>query len=69
MRMTTIAILVLTLGAAPASAQQVDPARTDAAIKAAFPTTPADFSPDVPADYNVVRDGVLPIRVIAPTPH
>jgi hypothetical protein len=32
------------------------------------PTTPIDFSPDIPADYNVVRDGVPPIRVIVPTP-
>lgn len=39
----TAAILVLALSAAPACAQAVDPARADAAVKAAFPTAPADW--------------------------
>jgi sulfur-oxidizing protein SoxX len=48
MHKTSIIILAMALaGASPAMAQQkpaVDPARVDAAVKAAFPTAPADWA-------------------------
>jgi sulfur-oxidizing protein SoxX len=50
----TLAIFTLALAAAPAFAQQkVDAARADAAIKAAFPTTPADWSARLSGDETM----------------
>ena len=50
MRITS-AILTLALCTAPAAAQQrPDPAIADAAVKAAFPTTPADWAPRLTPD-------------------
>jgi len=49
----TAAILALALSAAPAFAQQVDPARADAAVKSAFPTAPADWAPRLNGDETM----------------
>jgi len=49
----TIAILTLALSAAPALAQQVDPARVDTTVKAAFPTAPADWASRLAADETM----------------
>lgn len=52
----TFAILTLALAATPAFAQQkpaVDPARADAAIKAAFPTAPADWASRLVGDETM----------------
>lgn len=47
-------ILALALAASPALAQQkVDPARADAAIKAAFPTAPADWASRLTGDETM----------------
>jgi len=48
-----LAILALTLSAAPAFAQQVDPARVDAAIKSAFPTAPAEWASRLNGDETM----------------
>src|SRR5437868_7171535 len=49
-----VAILALSLTAAPALAQQkVDPARADSAIQAAFPTAPADWVSRLAADETM----------------
>jgi L-cysteine S-thiosulfotransferase len=59
MRLTSIipALAAATLTATAALAQQpaVDPARADAAIKAAFPTAPADWQPRLVPD-STMRD-------------
>jgi sulfur-oxidizing protein SoxX len=54
MRMTSLAI-ALVLGAAPAFAQTatVDPARADAAAKAAFPAAPAEWQPRLVPDETM----------------
>src|SRR5437588_11170251 len=53
MRMT-IAILAFSFAAAPAFAQQpVNPARADAAIRAAFPTAPADWASRLTGDETM----------------
>src|ERR1044071_1199545 len=50
----TIATLALCLAVAPAFAQQkVDPARADVAIKAAFPTAPADWASRLTGDETM----------------
>jgi sulfur-oxidizing protein SoxX len=50
----TIAILALSFTAAPALAQQkLDPARADAAVKAAFPTAPADWASRLTGDETM----------------
>jgi len=49
----TAAIFALALSAAPALAQQVDPARADAAVKAAFPTAPADWAARLNGDETM----------------
>lgn len=51
----TVTILVLAFSAAPAFAQQqpVDPARADAAIKAAFPTPTADWASRLVGDETM----------------
>jgi len=50
----TIAALVLALGSLPASAQQkVEPARADAAVKAAFPSAPADWASRLTGDETM----------------
>ena len=50
----TIAILALSFTATPALAQQnVVPARADAAIKAAFPTAPADWASRLTGDETM----------------
>jgi sulfur-oxidizing protein SoxX len=49
-----IAIAALVLAASPALAQQkVDPVRADAAIKAAFPTAPADWASRLVGDQTM----------------
>ena len=49
-----IAILALSFAPAPALAQQkVDPARADAAVKAAFPTAPADWASRLTGDETM----------------
>jgi len=48
----TVAIFALVLIALPASAQQVD-SRADAAIKAAFPTAPADWAARLAGDETM----------------
>src|SRR6185295_18717005 len=49
-----IAIAALSFAATPALAQQkVDPARADAAIKAAFPTAPADWASRLTGDETM----------------
>jgi sulfur-oxidizing protein SoxX len=49
-----IAMLALSFAAAPALAQQkVDPARADAAVKAAFPTAPADWASRLTGDETM----------------
>lgn len=57
MRIIPISIAAFVLVAAPAAlAQQkpaVDPARVDAAIKAAFPTAPADWAPRLVPDETM----------------
>jgi L-cysteine S-thiosulfotransferase len=51
---TTIAVLTLALTAVPAFAQQkAEPARADAAIKAAFPSAPADWASRLTADETM----------------
>src|SRR3954469_10227323 len=53
MRMT-VAILALSFTAAPALAQQkLDPARADAAVKAAFPGKPADWASRLTGDETM----------------
>src|SRR2546423_6861683 len=53
MRLTT-AFLALSFAAAPALAQQnVDPARADAAIKAAFPTPPTNWASRLTGDQTM----------------
>ena len=53
MRMTSIAIALM-LGTAPAFAQTaVDPARADAAAKAAFPNAPAEWQPRLVPDETM----------------
>jgi L-cysteine S-thiosulfotransferase len=47
------AALVLAFGAAPASAQQAEPAHVDAAIKAAFPTAPAEWASRLDGDETM----------------
>jgi sulfur-oxidizing protein SoxX len=48
------AILALACAAAPAAAQQkIDPARADAAIRAAFPTAPADWATRLTGDETM----------------
>src|SRR5438132_4203273 len=50
----TIALLALSFAAAPALAQQnVDPARADGAVKAAFPTAPADWASRLTGDETM----------------
>src|SRR5438067_611391 len=50
----TIAILALSLTASPGLAQQkVDPARADAAVRAAFPTGPADWAARLTGDETM----------------
>src|SRR6185436_12266579 len=50
----TIAILALSFAAVPALAQQkADPARADAAVKAAFPTAPADWASRLTGDETM----------------
>jgi sulfur-oxidizing protein SoxX len=50
----TIAILALSLAAAPALAQQkVDPTRADAAVKAAFPAASADWASRLTGDETM----------------
>src|SRR3954469_24497464 len=50
----TIAVLALSFAAAPALAQQkVDPGRADAAVKAAFPTAPADWASRLNGDETM----------------
>jgi L-cysteine S-thiosulfotransferase len=49
----TVALLALALTAAPALAQQVDPARADATARAAFPTAPADWSSRLSGDETM----------------
>ncbi|TMJ01112.1 MAG: sulfur oxidation c-type cytochrome SoxX [Alphaproteobacteria bacterium] len=50
----TIAILALSFAAMPAPAQKkVDPARADTAIKAAFPTAPADWASRLTGDETM----------------
>jgi sulfur-oxidizing protein SoxX len=49
----TFAILALAFVATPASAQKVDPARADAAVKAAFPTAPADWASRLVGDETM----------------
>ena len=49
----TAAIALLALSAAPALAQQVDPARADTAVKAAFPTAPADWAARLNGDETM----------------
>jgi sulfur-oxidizing protein SoxX len=50
----TIAILALSFAAVPALAQQkVDPARADAAVKAAFPAAPADWAARLTGDETM----------------
>jgi len=49
-----VAILALSFIAAPALAQQhIDPARADAAIRAAFPTAPADWASRLTGDETM----------------
>lgn len=50
---TAIAILALALSAAPCVAQQVDPAKADATVKAAFPTAPADWASRLTGDETM----------------
>lgn len=50
---TTIAILALSLSAAPCVAQQVDPAKADTTVKAAFPTAPADWAARLGGDETM----------------
>src|SRR5262249_17952940 len=45
-----VAALVLSAAAAQAQQPQVDPAKADAAIKAAFPTAPTDWAPRLVPD-------------------
>ena len=53
------AIFALALGAIPAAAQQrPDPAAADAAIKAAFPTAPADWAPRLTGDDTMQQCSV-----------
>jgi sulfur-oxidizing protein SoxX len=54
LQITTLAAL-LVFAAAPASAQQMkaDTAKVDAAIKAAFPTAPADWAPRLTPDQTM----------------
>jgi sulfur-oxidizing protein SoxX len=50
----TLAILALSFATVPALAQQkVDPARADAAVKAAFPTAPADWASRLTGDETM----------------
>ena len=50
----TIAALILALTSLPAAAQQkVEPARADAAIKAAFPSAPADWASRLAGDETM----------------
>src|SRR3954451_3468496 len=50
----TIAILALSFAAAPTLAQQkLDPARADAAVKAAFPAAPADWASRLTSDETM----------------
>ena len=49
----TITLLVLALGAAPAAAQQIDPAKVDATVKAAFPSAPADWASRLTGDETM----------------
>lgn len=57
MRKTSIIIVTMVLaGATAALAQQkpaIDPARVDAAVKAAFPTAPADWAPRLTSDETM----------------
>jgi len=50
---TIVAALVLFTAAAQAQQPQVDPAKADAAIKAAFPTAPADWAPRLVPDQTM----------------
>src|SRR5437764_14769882 len=50
----TLAILALSFATVPALAQQkVDPVRADAAVKAAFPTAPADWASRLTGDETM----------------
>lgn len=56
MRSIATAIALFALAAVPAAAQdkpKIDPARVDAAIKAAFPTAPADWAPRLVQDETM----------------
>src|SRR5262245_20325886 len=50
---TTIALLALALGAAPALAQQTDPARVDASVKAGFPAATGDWAARLTGDQTM----------------
>lgn len=53
-RTAVIAAAVLTAASGPALAQtRADPAKVDAAIKAAFPTAPADWAPRLTQDQTM----------------
>src|SRR5438270_12767647 len=49
----TIAILALSLSAPALAQQKVEPARADAAVKAAFPTAPADWASRLASDETM----------------
>jgi sulfur-oxidizing protein SoxX len=57
MRTILTGILLVALGGVPSLAQQqqpaIDPARVDAAVKAAFPTAPADWQPRLVPDETM----------------
>ncbi|HEY4773462.1 MAG TPA: sulfur oxidation c-type cytochrome SoxX [Xanthobacteraceae bacterium] len=56
MQKILLAILLAGVGASAAAAQEkvkVDPARVDAAVKAAFPTAPADWQPRLVPDETM----------------
>jgi sulfur-oxidizing protein SoxX len=56
MRINTLVIIAAAALSTPAFAQQkpaVDPARVDAAVKAAFPTAPADWQPRLVPDETM----------------
>ena len=49
----TLLFLALALGTTPAAAQQIDPAKVDATVKAAFPTAPADWASRLSGDETM----------------
>lgn len=56
MRTILTGVLLVALGSVPSLAQQqpaIDPARVDAAVKAAFPTAPADWQPRLAPDETM----------------